>query len=243
MEYKWIVLTNTTIAILMATLDINIVIIAIPSIGRNLKGTSLLDLLWVILGYQVVLACLLVNFGRLADMFGRVKLYNLGFIVFTAGSALCSLSQDGTELVLFRMIQGVGGAFLISNSAAILVDTFPINERGKALGINRVSQVAGAAGGLVLGGFLTSYGGWQAIFWVNVPIGIFGTLWSHYKLRELGTLDKNPKIDILGNITFAGRLSLPACGNFSASPRVTTVLIFCVTNRKRHCIVGALCDD
>ncbi len=206
-QYKWIVLTNTTIATLMASLDINIVIIAIPTIGKHLKDTSLFDLLWVLLGYQVVVGCLLINFGRLADMFGRVKLYNLGFIIFTVGSALCSLSQDGAELVIFRMIQGIGGAFLISNSAAILVDTFPMNERGKALGINRVSQVAGAAGGLVLGGFLTTFGGWQAIFWVNVPIGIFGTLWSHYKLRELGTLDKNPKIDIPGNMTFAAALS------------------------------------
>ena len=191
----------------MASLDINIVIVAIPTIGKHLHGTSLFDLLWVLLGYQVVVGCLLINFGRLADMFGRVKLYNLGFIIFTVGSALCSLSQNGAELVFFRMVQGVGGAFLISNSAAILVDTFPMNERGKALGINRVSQVAGAAGGLVLGGFLTTYGGWQAIFWVNVPIGIIGTVWSHYKLRELGTLDKNPKIDILGNITFAASLS------------------------------------
>ncbi len=105
------------------------------------------------------------------------------------------------------MIQGVGGAFLISNSAAILVDTFPMNERGKALGINRVSQVAGAAGGLVLGGFLTTVGGWQAIFWINVPIGIFGAFWSHYKLHETGALDKNTKIDIPGNITFAAGLS------------------------------------
>jgi len=207
MQYKWIVLTNTTLAVLMATLDINIVVIAIPSIGRNLRNTSLLDLLWVLLGYQLVLACLLVNFGRLADMFGRVKLYNLGFIIFTVGSALCSLSQDGLQLVLFRMIQGVGGAFLISNSAAIIIDSFPKNERGRALGINRISQVAGAAGGLVLGGFLTTVGGWQAIFWVNVPIGIFGTLWSHYKLRELGSLDTNTKVDIIGNITFAASLA------------------------------------
>ncbi len=191
----------------MASLDINIVIIAIPDIGKHLKGASLLDLLWVLLGYQVVIACLLVNFGRLADMFGRVKLYNLGFIIFTIGSALCSLSQTGSELVIFRMIQGVGGAFLISNSAAIIVDAFPVNERGKALGINRVSQVAGAAGGLVLGGFLTTVGGWQAIFWVNVPIGIFGTLWSHYKLKELGSLEKNSKIDISGNIMFAAALA------------------------------------
>jgi EmrB/QacA subfamily drug resistance transporter len=218
-----VVISNTTLATLMATLDVNIVIIAIPSIGRQLRGASLFDLLWVLLGYQIVLASLLVNFGRLADMFGRVKLYNLGFIIFTIGSALCSLSQTGSELVIFRMIQGVGGAFLISNSAAIIIDAFPVNERGKALGINRVSQVAGAAGGLVLGGFLTTVGGWQAIFWVNVPIGIFGTLWSHYKLKELGSLEKNPKIDVPGNIMFAAAfaslligVSLYALGSLTA---------------------------
>ena len=223
-KYKWVVITNTTIASLMASLDVNIVIIALPAIGKHLANTSLLDLLWVLLGYQVVIACLLVNFGRLADMFGRVKLYNLGFIIFTVGSGLCSLSKDGGELVVFRMIQAVGGALLISNSGAILVDTFPINERGKALGINRTSQIAGAAGGLVLGGFLTTVVGWQSIFWVNIPIGIFGTVWSHYRLKELGSLEKNRKLDIPGNITFAASLacllvgiSLYALGSLSLS--------------------------
>ena len=207
MSYKWLVISNTTLATLMASLDVNIVVIALPTIGKHLKDTSLLDLLWVLLGYQIVIASLLVNFGRLADMFGRVKLYNLGFIIFTVGSALCSLSQTGIDLVVFRMIQGVGGAFLISNSAAIIVDAFPVNERGKALGINRTSQLAGAAGGLVLGGFLTTTVGWQSIFWVNIPIGIFGTLWSHYKLMELGSLEKNPRVDIPGNIMFATGLA------------------------------------
>lgn len=206
-RYKWVVLTNTTLATLMSALDINIVIIAIPTIGRNLHDTSLLDLLWMLLGYQVVIASLLVNFGRLSDMFGRVKLYNLGFAVFAAGSALCSLSQNGSELVAFRMVQGLGGAFLISNAAAIIVDTFPPNERGKALGINRVSQVAGAAGGLVLGGLLTTIGGWRAIFWINIPIAVFGVVWSHYKLKELGSLERNSKIDLPGNIMFASGLA------------------------------------
>ncbi len=196
----------------MASLDINIVVIAIPTIGRQLRGASVFDLLWVLLAYQLVVGCLLVNFGRLADMFGRVKLYNAGFIIFTVGSALCSLSQDGTQLVCFRIVQGVGGAFIMANSGAILVDTFPIEERGKALGINRVNQVAGAAAGLVLGGFLVTFTGWRSIFWLNVPIGIFGTLWSHYKLKELGTLDRGTKIDVMGNITFAGALAILLAG-------------------------------
>lgn len=206
-RYKWLVLSNTTLATLMSSLDINIVIVAIPTIGKDLRGASLLDLLWILLGYQVVIASLLVNFGRLSDIFGRVKLYNIGFAVFGLGSALCSLSQNGNELVIFRMIQGLGGAFLISNAAAIIVDTFPPNERGKALGINRVSQIAGAAGGLVLGGFLTTIGGWRSIFWINIPIAVFGVVWSHYKLKEQGTLDKNSKIDLTGNITFASGLA------------------------------------
>lgn len=205
--YKWVVLSNTTLATLMSSLDINIVIIAIPTIGKNLRGTSLLDLLWILLGYQVVIASLLVNFGRLSDIFGRVRLYNIGFAVFGVGSALCSFSQNGTELVIFRMIQGLGAAFLISNAAAIIVDTFPANERGKALGINRVSQIGGAAGGLVLGGFLTTVVGWRSIFWINIPIAIFGVMWSHYKLKELGTLEKSSKIDLPGNIMFASMLA------------------------------------
>lgn len=129
-EYKWIALSNTTAGTLMASLDSNIVLIALPTIARQLPHISLLELLWVLLGYQLVTASVLVNFGRLADMFGRVKLYNLGFAVFTAGSALCSLSQSGLQLVAFRMVQAVGSGFLFSNSAAILTDAFPVNEGG-----------------------------------------------------------------------------------------------------------------
>ena len=129
----------------MSSLDTNIVLIALPTIARQLPGTSLLDLIWILIGYQLITAAILVSFGRLADMFGRVKLYNLGFIIFTAGSALCSISFTSLELILFRMIQGVGAAFLFSNSAAIITDAFPISERGKALGINQVVIVFGAA--------------------------------------------------------------------------------------------------
>jgi EmrB/QacA subfamily drug resistance transporter len=208
MQYKWTVLSNTTLGVLMSSLDTNIVLIALPTIARQLPGTSLLDLIWILIGYQLITAAILVSFGRLADMFGRVKLYNLGFIIFTAGSALCSISFTSLELIFFRMIQGVGAAFLFSNSAAIITDAFPISERGKALGINQVAIVFGAAMGLVFGGFLVSLLGWRSIFWVNIPIGIFASLWSHFKLKELATIEKGQRVDLTGNFTFAGGLAL-----------------------------------
>ncbi len=212
MEYKWIALSNTTLGTLMASLDANIVIIALPTIARDLPGTPLFDLLWIILGYQLVTASVLVNFGRLADIFGRVKLYNVGFAVFTLGSALCSVAQSGTQLIAFRMVQALGAAFLFSNGAAILTDAFPANERGRALGTNQVAIVVGSVLGLVLGGFLTSWVGWRAIFWVNVPIGLFATLWSHFRLKELGTIRAGQRIDLPGNVSFAAGLSLMLAG-------------------------------
>jgi EmrB/QacA subfamily drug resistance transporter len=211
-QYKWVVLSNTTLGTLMSSLDGNIVLIALPTIAKELPGTSLFDLLWILLGYQLVTATVLVNFGRLADMFGRVRLYNLGFAVFTFGSAMCSLSQTSVQLTAFRLIQAVGAGFLFSNSAAIITDAFPEQERGMALGINQVSIVAGSVLGLVLGGLLTTVAGWRSIFWVNIPIGVFATTWSHYKLRELAVIKKGQKLDLLGNFSFAGGLALVLTG-------------------------------
>jgi EmrB/QacA subfamily drug resistance transporter len=210
MNYKWITLTNTTIGTLMASLDRNIVLIALPTIALDLH-TSFFTLVWIVLVYWLVTASVLLNFGRLSDMFGRVKLYNMGFALFTLGSGLCSISQTGEQLILFRMIQALGAAFLFSNSAAIITDTFAENERAKALGLNQTSIVVGSVIGLVFGGFLTSYLGWRSIFWVNLPIGIFATIWSYAKLRELGVIRKE-KIDWLGNTTFAGGLSMILLG-------------------------------
>jgi EmrB/QacA subfamily drug resistance transporter len=207
LQYKWVVLSNTTLGTLMASLDTNIVLIALPTISRELRATSFFDLLWVLLGYQLVNGSLLVNFGRLSDMFGRVRLYTFGFALFTAASALCSLAQTGEQLIAFRLLQGVGSAFLFSNSGAIITDAFPEKERGKALGINQVSIVIGSLMGLVLGGVLTSIAGWQSIFYVNIPIGIFATAWSHYKLKELAEIKRGQKIDVVGNVTFAGGLA------------------------------------
>jgi EmrB/QacA subfamily drug resistance transporter len=217
LSHKWTALGNTTIGTLLASLDTNIIIVALPSIASDL-GVSLFTMVWIVLGYSLVTASILLNFGRLADMFGRVKLYTLGFIIFTVGSGLCSISQTGEQLVLFRIIQSVGAAFLFSNSVAILTDAFAVKERGKALGFNQVAIVLGSVLGLVLGGFLTSYLGWRSVFWINLPIGIFGCVWSYTSLREskdLRTKGKEKgegKIDWLGNFTFAAGLFLLLMG-------------------------------
>lgn len=204
----------------MASLDANIIIIALPTIVSDIH-VSLLTLVWIVLGYSLVTASILLNLGRLSDMFGRVKLYNIGFIIFTIGSALCSLSQTGEQLLLFRIVQSLGAAFLFSNSAAIITDAFPENERGKALGINQVSIVVGSVMGLVFGGFLTTYLGWRSIFWINIPIGIFAIIWSHRKLRELGTIKKE-KIDWIGNSTLAMGLFLILIGITFGSFQILT---------------------
>lgn len=182
----------------MAALDRNIIVIALPSISSDLH-TSLITLVWITIGYWVVTSSILLTFGRLADMFGRVRLYNLGFALFTIGSGLCCISSTGEQLIIFRIIQGIGAAFIFSNGSAILSDSFPESERGKALGINQIAIVIGSVIGLVLGGVLTSYLGWRSIFWINIPIGILATIWAYRKLKEMGSIKKG-KVDYVGNI-------------------------------------------
>jgi len=230
-QYKWLVLSNTTIATLMASIDTNIVLISLPTIGRELQGTNATLLLWILLGYSLLTAVVLVNFGRLSDMFGRVRLYVLGFAVFTAGSLLCGFSATGLELVLFRLVQAIGAGFLFANSAAIITDAFPPNERGRALGINQVSIVVGAVSGLVLGGIITSTIGWRWIFFVNVPIGLVATLRARADLKELAKPETRPHIDWLGNIFFAAGLSaillgitLGALGQVSTEEAVVAIV-------------------
>ncbi len=214
-EYKWVALSNTTIGMLMASIDSTIVLIALPAIFRGINlnpFTSFQYLLWLLFGYSIVTATLLVTFGRISDMLGRVRLYNLGFAIFTVGSVLCSItpsqgSLGALELIVFRIIQGVGAAFLFANSAAILTDAFPPNERGKALGINMVAFLAGSLIGLVLGGVLAVYD-WRLVFIVSVPVGVIGTVWSYWKLKEMGTIKRNQKLDVWGNITFGAGLTL-----------------------------------
>jgi|GEM_PF-61915 len=209
-RYKWIALTNTTIGILMATIDASIVLISLPAIFRGiginpLVSTNTSFLLWMLMGYMVVTAVLVVSFGRIGDMFGRVKMYNLGFAIFTAGSLAASLtyfSGSGAALYLIgmRIVQGIGGAMLMANSTAILTDAFPENERGMALGINSVAGIAGSFIGLVAGGLLATVD-WHLIFYVSVPIGLFGTVWAYLKLREIGRTEGG-RLDVPGNVLF-----------------------------------------
>jgi len=177
MDYKYTVLTNTTIGAFMSQLDGNIVLIALPTITRTLHASAF-EALWVLMGYILMTAVLLLLFGRLADMYGKVRLYNLGFLIFTIGSGLCSLALTGTMLVFFRLVQGVGAALIWANNAAILTDAFPPSERGRAIGVNLVAGISGSVIGLILGGVLTVALGWQSIFWINLPIGAFATFWA-----------------------------------------------------------------
>jgi EmrB/QacA subfamily drug resistance transporter len=210
-HYKWIALSNTTLGVLMATINANIVLIALPAIFDGI-GINPLDpsqtnyLLWMLLGYMVVTATLLVTFGRISDMFGRVRLYNLGFAIFTVASILLFLTPGkgdvaAMEMIIFRLLQAVGGSFLQANSTAILTDAFPTTQRGMAMGINQVAAIVGSILGLILGGVLAAIN-WRFVFLVSVPFGIFGTVWAYLKLREVSLPNRDQKIDWLGNVTF-----------------------------------------
>src|ERR1022692_2530330 len=213
-RYKWVALSNTTLGVLMATVNASIMLIALPDIFRGIGvnplqpgNTSLL--LWLIMGYLVVTAVLVVSFGRLGDMFGRVRMFNLGFAIFALFSVVLSLTwMHGTAaawwLIVMRILQGVGGAMLMANSSAILTDAFPADERGLALGLNQVAGIAGSFIGLVLGGVLGPIG-WRYVFLVSVPFGVFGAVWSVLKLREMG-IRRHARLDWWGNLTFAAGL-------------------------------------
>jgi EmrB/QacA subfamily drug resistance transporter len=208
LQYKYVVLTNTTIGSFMSVLDANIVLISLPTIIRKLPGTTTIDGIWIIMGYTLVTATILLTIGRLGDVFGRVRLYNTGFAIFTIGSLLCSLSPNGLSLVIFRLVQGLGAALIWSNNAAILTDAFPATERGRALGINQVAGVTGSVLGLVAGGVLTALFGWQSIFWINIVPGIFATGWAYLRLRDLNPRLKGEKLDPLGNVLFGVGLTM-----------------------------------
>ncbi len=215
MQYKWVALSNTTLGVLMASIDSTVVLVSLPAIFRGIDLnplTSFPYLLWILFGYMIVTATLLITCGRISDIYGRVRLYNLGFAVFAVGSILLYLTPNtgtigATELIVFRIVQAVGAAFLFSNSAAIIVDAFPARERGKALGINQIAALAGAFIGLVLGGTLATID-WRLVFLVSVPVGVIGAIWSYWKLKELGTTSKGEKIDVWGNLTFATGLTI-----------------------------------
>jgi MFS family permease len=219
-RYKWTALSNTTLGVFMAMLDSSIVIISLPAIFRGIHLNPLLPgnigyLLWMLMGYLVVTAVLVVTFGRIGDIFGRVRMYNLGFAIFTAASIGLSLtpfvgSTGAMWLIIWRVVQGIGGALLMANSTAILTDAFPVEERGLAMGISMIAATAGSFIGLVVGGLLADVN-WRLVFWVNVPFGLFGTVWAYLKLRETGQR-LAARIDVWGNVTFGVGLVMVLIG-------------------------------
>ncbi|EPD63944.1 MFS transporter [Streptomyces sp. HGB0020] len=209
--YKWVALSNTTLGVLIATMDASIVIISLPAIFRGIGLDPLAPgnigyLLWMILGYLLVSAVLVVVLGRLGDMFGRVRIYNLGFLIFACASVALSLDPfragaGALWLIIWRIVQAFGGSMLTANSAAILTDAFPTRQRGMALGINQITALAGQFLGLLAGGLLAAVD-WRAVFWVSVPISITGTIWSYLSLRETAS-GRPGRVDWMGNLTFA----------------------------------------
>jgi EmrB/QacA subfamily drug resistance transporter len=209
-NYKWIALSNTTLGVLMATINQSIVLIALPAIfkgiGLNPLGPGNTSyLLWMFMGFMVVTAVLVVSFGRLGDMFGRVRMYNLGFAVFTIASIFLTVTwmhgvAGALWLIIWRVVQGIGGAFLFANSTAILTDAFPANQRGTALGLNSIAAIAGSFIGLILGGLLAPVN-WHLIFLVSAPVGVFGTVWAYFMLHDIG-IRKHAKMDWWGNLLF-----------------------------------------
>src|SRR4051812_15635769 len=211
MAYKWIALSNCTLGVLLATLDASITLIAMPDIFRGIHLDPLVPansvyLLWMILGFLVVSSVLIVSLGRLGDMYGRVRIYNLGFVIFTVASLILAVDPltgraGATYLIAFRVVQGIGAACLLANSAAIITDAFPAHQRGTALGINNIVGVSGLFIGLVLGGVLAPID-WRMVFLITVPVGLFGTVWAYLKLREVNT-PRRASIDWMGNVSFA----------------------------------------
>ncbi len=218
--YKWVALSNTTLGVLIATMDASIVIISLPAIFRGIGLDPLAPgnigyLLWMVLGYLLVSAVLVVVLGRLGDMFGRVRIYNLGFLVFAIASVALSLDPfragaGALWLILWRVVQAFGGSMLTANSAAILTDAFPSRQRGMALGINQITALAGQFLGLLAGGLLAAVD-WRAVFWVSVPISVTGTVWSYLSLRETAAGGRG-RVDWLGNITFASGAGILLAG-------------------------------
>jgi MFS family permease len=213
-HYKWIALSNTTLGVLMATINQSIVLIALPDIFRGIGLNPLSPgntsyLLWMFMGFLVVSAVLVVSFGRLGDMFGRVRMYNMGFAVFSIASIFLTVTwmhgSDGALwLIVWRVVQGIGGAFLFANSTAILTDAFPANQRGMALGLNSIAAIAGSFIGLILGGVLAPIN-WHLIFLVSAPVGAFGTVWAYFMLKDI-SIRRHARMDWWGNILFAAGL-------------------------------------
>ncbi len=232
--YKWIVLSVTTIGALMAAIDSTIVILGLPDMMVKLHA-DLVEMIWVIMAYILVSTVFLLTFGRIADMFGRVRMYNLGFVVFTVGSALCGFSGNATQLILARMVQGAGAAMMVVNSVALITEAFPPNERGKALGINAVTFSFGGVAGPILGGLILTFADWRWIFFINVPVGIIGAIWGYLALKELSVRKKGESFDLPGALSFSLgltalliALTLGIQYNFTSTPILVLFGLFIV---------------
>jgi MFS family permease len=214
LDYKWVVMINVIMSGLMSSINGSITLISLPAIFNGIHIDPLNSfqyLLWILMGYGLVTATLMLGFGRLSDIYGRVKLFKIGFLIFTVGSILLYLTPGtgdigAIEIIAFRIIQAIGAAFLMANGSALLTDAFPVSERGKALGINMVAFMSGQFIGLLLGGILAIYD-WRFVFLVSVPFGLLGTIWSFLKLKEISYRDPNTKIDIIGNIVFVASIT------------------------------------
>jgi EmrB/QacA subfamily drug resistance transporter len=202
MKYKWVVLTVTTVGVLMDGIDSRIVIIGIPQVAAALHA-DIEQAIWFTQSYVLVGTIVLLLIGRMTDMVGRVRIYTTGFAIFTIGSALTSLSQDPNQFILWRGVQGLGVAMLFINSVAMIVDATPRKELGLSLGINQIAFRFGAMAGLTLSGLILTFFDWRALFYVNIPIGIFGTFWAHRRLKEIAKVEKRTRVDWFGFATFS----------------------------------------
>ncbi|MHB8567743.1 MAG: MFS transporter [Nitrososphaerales archaeon] len=211
MKYEWVVLTVTTVGTIMGGIDSRIVVVGLPTIAQQLHADPE-QLVWITQSYVLATTVCLLLVGRIGDLYGRVKMYNLGFIVFTAGSALSALAADSFQLIGFRVVQGVGAAMIFTNSGAIIADAAPAKSLGLMLGINQMALRGGSMLGLSLSGLILTFVDWRGLFYVNIPIGIFGTVWAYKRLREISVKDPEKKMDWPGFVSFTAGLTLILLG-------------------------------
>src|SRR6478672_7106374 len=204
-NYKWWALSCTSVGMLLATINSGTLIIALPDLERSL-GTTLLSLVWVILAYLISSTVLVISAGRLSDIFGRKRAYVVGFLIFTVASLGAGFAADGTQLIVWRVLQGVGGAFLCANTGAIVTDAFPREELGLAMGTNTMVAAVGLVIGPVLGGVLVAIS-WHWVFWFNVPLGLLASLWAGQVLHEVGRSDRTRDLDLVGTALFVAGLT------------------------------------
>jgi EmrB/QacA subfamily drug resistance transporter len=205
LKYKWVALSVTTVGVLMVGIDTRIVIVGLPQVAAQLQADAE-QAIWITQSYVLANTVLLLLIGRLGDIFGRVRIYTVGFGIFTIGSALTSIGMDPIQVIVFRAVQGVGAALIFTNSIAILTDATPKNELGFSLGINQIAFRSGAILGLTLSGLILSFLDWRALFYINIPIGVFGTFWARRRLRDTVARERNAKIDWLGFALFTAFL-------------------------------------